>query len=103
MPYASIEDERERCRRHYQRHKGQIAGKRKEAARPFREWISTLNSTWFCTLCHEDVYLWHHVDPTEKAFNIADGHSYSLDALEDELEKCVPLCLSCHSRWHIHA
>lgn len=50
---------------------------------------------------HEGRLEHHHTDPSTKRRNVSDMHSYSLGALEDELEKCVVLCCSCHQKRHV--
>ena len=66
----------------------------------FREWLVALNATYACILCDGSVDTWHHVDPFSKVRSIASMGGRSLDAIERELEKCVPMCHSCHSRYH---
>lgn len=55
-----------------------------------------------CRLCGYDRYAgalqFHHVDPREKAFAIADrGVARSLERALDEARKCVLLCANCHA------
>ena len=64
------------------------------------EWIQGLASAQACDECGHTAYLWHHVDPSTKLFNISLGGNYPLDVIETELAKCVPMCNSCHSRLH---
>jgi hypothetical protein len=41
----------------------------------------------------------HHVSGT-KRFNFAGSHTRSWDELRAELEKCILLCMTCHSEEH---
>lgn len=68
----------------------------------FTEWLQVLRTNNGCEDCgtHEGLLDHHHVDPATKSHNISDMYNYSLDALEDELEKCVILCRSCHKKRH---
>ena len=55
-----------------------------------------------CALCGYDRYSgalqFHHVDPDEKAFALADrGRRASLEAAREEARKCVLLCANCHA------
>ena len=55
-----------------------------------------------CGLCGYDRYAgalqFHHVDPREKAFAIADrGVARSLQRALEEAHKCVLLCANCHA------
>jgi hypothetical protein len=57
-----------------------------------------------CIVCNYDKYIgaldFHHVNPEEKEFNIAQLRSYSLEFLIKELDKCVLLCKNCHAEVH---
>ncbi len=57
-----------------------------------------------CIVCGYHKYIgsldFHHLDPSEKEFNIAQLRSYSLSKLKKELDKCVLLCKNCHSEVH---
>lgn len=68
----------------------------------FTEWLQVLRAVNGCEDCetHEGTLLHHHVDPSTKRFNLAHMAKCSLDALEEELEKCVVLCASCHTKRH---
>jgi transposase-like protein len=55
-----------------------------------------------CRLCGYDRYAgalqFHHIDPGEKAFAIADrGVARSLERALDETRKCLLLCANCHA------
>ena len=57
-----------------------------------------------CELCGYGTYKgaldFHHRDPGDKSFNIADYENYSYDKLENEIKKCIVLCRNCHSEVH---
>lgn len=42
----------------------------------------------------------HHLDPSEKEFNLSKMGSKSWDAIKSELDKCVLLCANCHREEH---
>ena len=55
-----------------------------------------------CAICGYDAYTgaleFHHVDPTEKQFGLAQrGFTRSLEAAREEARKCVLLCSNCHA------
>lgn len=56
-----------------------------------------------CNICgyNKSIFAleFHHVDPTEKDFNIA-GKSYSFERLVEEVDKCILVCSNCHSEIH---
>ena len=39
----------------------------------------------------------HHRDPSTKLFSIGNGVVYSSQRLQEEIDKCDLLCISCHS------
>jgi hypothetical protein len=45
--------------------------------------------------CHGNLHF-HHVDPSEKAFEIQMGRGKSLAAYREEARKCVLVCANCH-------
>lgn len=46
------------------------------------------------------AYDFHHLDPSEKDFNIGKAQHGSWDKLQPELDKCVLLCAVCHRIRH---
>ena len=57
-----------------------------------------------CSACslvdHPVVYDIHHIDPTEKEFNISTFGKFDKERLEKELDKCMLLCANCHRKEH---
>ena len=55
-----------------------------------------------CVKCGE-TRLWiiqfHHINPTEKSFNLSNSH-YGKDKIIEERKKCVCLCSNCHDEFH---
>lgn len=55
-----------------------------------------------CLRCGYDTFIgalqFHHLDPKEKQFGLAqNGSTISLDALREEAKKCILLCANCHA------
>ena len=42
----------------------------------------------------------HHRNPAEKKYEIADYNKFGLKYLQEELDKCIPLCACCHRKVH---
>lgn len=66
--------------------------------------LEHINQT-HCQQCGIDdpvILCFHHIDPTLKKFTIKFGmtHSYSLETLKKEAEKCCVLCMNCHTLLH---
>ena len=57
-----------------------------------------------CLACGYNKYQgaleFHHVDPSEKDFNISQSRFLKLQALKPELDKCILLCSNCHKEIH---
>lgn len=57
-----------------------------------------------CLLCGYDKCIaaleFHHVDPTQKEFQISKRWSMSDDRIKEEIDKCVLLCSNCHRETH---
>ena len=50
---------------------------------------------------HQCQYDFHHVDPAEKEFNLANIlKRKDFNAVKEELDKCVLLCSNCHRMRH---
>ena len=56
-----------------------------------------------CVKCGESrirCLSFHHIDPKEKDFTIGKLRKSSLDVIENEINKCICLCLNCHHEFH---
>jgi hypothetical protein len=76
--------------------------RRKDHASKIKKLVSLFRING-CALCHEqdDVCLCaHHVDPSQKSFEISLASSFPVEMVVDELAKCVCLCLNCHAKVH---
>jgi hypothetical protein len=68
-----------------------------------REFINEYKSKCSCIKCGENrlyVLDFHHIDPSQKSFEIGNASKYSIERLKLELEKCITLCRNCHSEFH---
>lgn len=65
--------------------------------------IEEFKKTLECKKCGESrFYLldFHHRNPNEKDFTIADRSRTNLAELQKEIDKCDVLCSNCHREWH---
>lgn len=56
-----------------------------------------------CQKCGEDrLYLiqFHHINPSDKLFDIQQINSHGLESIKNEAKKCVCLCANCHYEFH---
>ena len=70
-----------------------------------REWVNNVKDGKVCSKCGEDRWFcleYHHIDPKNKKFTIADAISmgYGKETILKEIDKCIVLCKNCHG--HIH-
>jgi hypothetical protein len=53
-----------------------------------------------CLICQYDkcarALEFHHVDPSNKTFNISGKHCFRWEKIKNELDKCVLVCSNCH-------
>jgi hypothetical protein len=47
-----------------------------------------------------NALVFHHTDPDQKTFGIANHLSYNIDELRREAAKCILLCCRCHAERH---
>lgn len=95
--YLDNEENRERHYERVKRNNKRYGEQRKTLLEQFRE--------GGCALCGEDepcCLSAHHLDPTAKDFNIAQGArmNVSVKKFKEELSKCVCLCENCHRKVH---
>lgn len=56
-----------------------------------------------CSVCDEKEHCcleFHHLNPSEKDYNVASMIGLSLTSLAKEINKCVVLCSNCHKKVH---
>jgi hypothetical protein len=91
---------REHSRKYYAANRERILAKKYARFRKFQEWLRILTGTYRCEWCGGEASDWHHVDPATKRCDVAGMDGYSLDSIEAELVKCIPLCKECHGTYH---
>lgn len=76
---------------------------KREQIKKRRAFINEYKSKCTCKKCGDArpyVLDFHHIDPTQKSFDLGDASTKSINALKIELEKCITLCRNCHSEFH---
>jgi hypothetical protein len=56
-----------------------------------------------CSKCNEKRHYlldFHHLDPSQKLFQIGQGESKGWDKVLEEMKKCILLCKNCHTEFH---
>lgn len=65
--------------------------------------VAEYKSNCGCAKCGETrpyVLEFHHRDPSQKDYTIANRARASLEAIMSEIQKCVILCSNCHQSFH---
>lgn len=70
-----------------------------------RKWYNQYKSKLKCSVCSEnsiECLCFHHIDPTKKEIEVglALSRDWSIEKIEEEMKKCIVLCLNCHAKEH---
>lgn len=68
-----------------------------------RDFVNDYKKTCSCKKCNESRWYildFHHVNPTEKSFELGNAPKHSIKKIQDEIGKCITLCRNCHSEFH---
>lgn len=52
------------------------------------------------TLRNTAMFLFHHVNPSEKSFNMAGAYRRNMSNIFSEMAKCEVMCFNCHQKLH---
>jgi len=66
-------------------------------------WFNKFKSELYCETCGEPHIAcldFHHRNPKEKLFVIADYRQYGVEKILNEIAKCQILCANCHRKLH---
>lgn len=92
-------------KRYYESNKTSEKARVKASKELKRSQYVELKSKLSCQICsegHPATLQFHHLDPQEKEFEIADAfwNGLSLEKIKVEIAKCVVLCANCHAKEH---
>ena len=68
-----------------------------------REYILNVKKESSCEVCGYDDYralCFHHRDPETKSFELSGAAHKTMDAIKEEIAKCMVLCSNCHEIHH---
>lgn len=89
--------------RYTQAYRAQIVERNGARAKATREKILAFRLEHPCIKCGEadpSCLDFHHVDPTQKDFQIGGRPNASWKSIKAEIDKCVVLCANCHRKFH---
>lgn len=63
--------------------------------------IRRVKTFYGCSLCgykeHASALQFDHINPSEKSFELSQGHTRSISQVKAEMKKCRILCANCHA------
>lgn len=91
--------------RYYQKNKEYHRERRVNQQARIRGWLKEIKANLACSECgetHPACLDFHHRNPAEKVFTIANAVQLGLSRarLEAEIAKCDVLCANCHRKKH---
>jgi hypothetical protein len=99
-----VDCKREYDREYWEKNKDKKGGVKREHANANRiikrkYIIDVLKKSSCCDCNNSDwrVLEFDHRDRETKSFNIADSTSYSIDRIQEEIDKCDIVCANCHN------
>ena len=100
-----LEYKRDYQRAWHQEHKTKRNAKVYERRDKLREFYRQFKENSVCVQCgesHPAALHFHHRNPKEKDFNLAEmiRDGYGIERIKREIEKCVVLCANCHAKYH---
>jgi hypothetical protein len=104
MPYKDKAEEVRWRASYYSNNKESFRERASRSRKNFKSLINDLKSKGYCIKCGEKEVIcleFHHRNPEEKLFEIADGITrFSHAIVLEEINKCDLLCVNCHLKFH---
>lgn len=105
MKNPSPEQVKQWNRTYYEKNKEKRRAQYNQWRADTRSWFHELKKEMCCSNCgfdHVAALQFHHTDPLEKEYTIAEmiGKGCAKKKILSEIEKCVVLCANCHAVEH---
>lgn len=108
MPYKDLkvkkEKNKEYSRKHYEKNREKVIASNNEAKARGKEKWDLYKSGLKCARCPENHVAtldFHHVNPEDKEYSVADLVSNKMfTKAYKEIKKCIVLCSNCHRKLH---
>jgi hypothetical protein len=97
------------CARQYhksaytERYRSKVQERNSKRFHKARQWLDAYKAHHSCTKCGEKEAVcleFHHTDPDTKDFTIATNKNRSMEAIKEEVDKCIVVCRNCHAKIH---
>jgi len=76
---------------------------RKTRIKKCTEYIQSIKNNSKCSNCPENdpsCLVFHHVNESEKEYDISRMKKMSIKSVQKEIDKCIILCSNCHMKLH---
>lgn len=100
---CAIDNAKLSYKRLYQKNKDKIYKRARQRALIFTNIVNDIKSIRSCIFCGENEPIcldFHHLDPTQKDYNISVLVQAKSRKIVDEIQKCVVVCSNCHRKVH---
>lgn len=92
-------------KKHYKDNKEYYYNKRNKLRKRNTDFIQRVRSLSKCSKCGEDHIAcldFHHLDSSTKKYHVAEmaNGGVSIEAIKEEIRKCIVLCANCHRKEH---
>ncbi len=93
------------CKLSYEKHRDVTYRRNKRTRVRYKGRWDDFKRTQKCLFCPEIepvCFDFHHIDPSQKDFNLGDmiKKQMSWDSLMEEVSKCICVCSNCHRKLH---
>jgi len=92
------------AKNHYKENKEKYLESSRKARLKKRQWYENFMSDKFCSNCginDIEVLEWHHLNADDKVKEVSHlMHKKGMNAILDEIKKCICLCANCHRKIH---
>lgn len=100
-----VKDQKAYAQQHYQDNKELYAANVRKRRKRNREFCRRVRQSKKCQQCGYDDWralCFHHVNGDEKSdeVNFLVGRGYSIERIQKEMDKCIVLCMNCHTILH---
>lgn len=104
-PVKRREKQKEYQKKHYESKKKYYIDRAKVDRDKMRMIVAQLKQELKCEFCGEDhpsCLDFHHRDPSQKEFTIANAvtRGFGIERIKQEMAKCSVLCANCHRKLH---
>lgn len=89
----------------YEKNRDYYLNKSSNRRKVINKWYKDYKNNKKCYFCDESESVcldFHHIDEDTKNYNVSSmtRNTYSIDRIEEEMDKCIIICSNCHRKLH---